>query len=163
MLLIYSSASIARIASIAIIGSYHRRDEARVGAQDDQDDQGHKVLANSVERQTQLMPYKGTFDDFNDRVIQFGYLVLFSPAFPLAPLLAFANNVIEIRTAGYKMCRGKSTAPKPTFARLLLYAYWSVRFVRLNIGYQRPEAKSRSGIGSWFVVLAVLGASASLQ
>lgn len=34
---------------------------------------------------------------FNDRCIQFGYLVLFAPAFPLAPLLAFVNNVIEIR------------------------------------------------------------------
>ena len=109
-----------------------------------------------VELQTRLMPYKGTFDDFNDRcrmyqqlyqfiflnnclklaascfvgrVIQFGYLVLFSPAFPLAPLLAFVNNVVEIRTASYKMCRG----------------------------FQRPQAKSRSGIGSWFVVLTVLG------
>ena len=35
---------------------------------------------------------QGTFDDFNDRAIQFGYLVLFAPAFPLAPFFAYINN-----------------------------------------------------------------------
>eukprot|EP01050_Picozoa_sp_SAG11_P007622 SAG11_NODE_642_length_8006_cov_6.996965_3_plen_163_part_00 len=64
----------------------------------------------AVEEQAMLMPYKGTFDDFNDRVVQFGYLVLFAPAFPLAPLLAFINNVIEIRSAGYKMAKVRSAA-----------------------------------------------------
>ena len=47
-----------------------------------------------------MMPSKGMFDDFCDRVVQYGYLVLFAPAFPLAPFLAFINNVIEIRTSG---------------------------------------------------------------
>ena len=56
------------------------------------------------ELQHRLMPYAGTFDDFNDRVIQFGYLVLFAPAYSLAPVLAFINNIIEIRTSGFKMC-----------------------------------------------------------
>ncbi len=75
------------------------------------------------------MPYDGTFDDFNDRVIQFGYLVLFAPAFPLAPFLAFVNNVVEIRTSGFKMC----------------------------FAYQRPKWRARSGIGSWLAVMNVLG------
>ena len=70
------------------------------------------------------MKFQGTFDDFNDRVIQYGYLVLFAPAFPLAPFLAFINNVIEIRTSGYKFCRG----------------------------IQRPTWLPEHGIGSWFVV-----------
>ena len=88
-----------------------------------------RKIRNPYELQNRLMPYAGTFDDFNDRVIQFGYLVLFAPAYSLAPLLAFINNVIEIRTSGFKMC----------------YAY------------QRPVWKARSGIGSWMVVLNVLG------
>eukprot|EP01049_Picozoa_sp_SAG25_P004875 SAG25_NODE_318_length_9953_cov_9.168561_6_plen_267_part_00 len=69
------------------------------------------------------------FDDFNDRAIQFGYLVLFAPAYPLAPALALLNNVIEIRSAAYRMCHG----------------------------FQRPVYTEREGIGSWFVVLNVLG------
>jgi hypothetical protein len=88
-----------------------------------------KKLTNPYELQARLMPYEGTFADFNDRVIQFGYLVLFAPAFPLAPFLAFVNNVIEIRTSGFKMC----------------------------FAFQRPKWKARAGIGSWLAVLSVLG------
>lgn len=88
-----------------------------------------KKVRNTYELQNRLMPYEGTFDDFNDRVIQFGYLVLFAPAFPLAPFFAFINNVVEIRTGGYK----------------------------LAAAYQRPVWKARSGIGSWLGVLNVLG------
>jgi hypothetical protein len=88
-----------------------------------------KKMRNPYELQARLMPYEGTFNDFNDRVIQFGYLVLFAPAFPLAPFLAFVNNVIEIRTSGFKMC----------------------------FAFQRPKWKARAGIGSWLAVLNVLG------
>eukprot|EP01043_Picozoa_sp_COSAG02_P048445 COSAG02_NODE_4759_length_5019_cov_3.090650_2_plen_465_part_00 len=86
-------------------------------------------VRDPYELQNRLMPYTGTFDDFNDRVIQFGYIVLFAPAFPLAPFLAFINNVFEIRTAGFKMC----------------------------FAYQRPTFKPRAGIGSWMAFLNVLG------
>jgi hypothetical protein len=88
-----------------------------------------KKLRDPFELQNRLMPYDGTFDDFNDRVVQFGYLVLFAPGYSLAPFFALVNNVIEIRTSGFKMC----------------YAY------------QRPVWKARAGIGSWMVVLNVLG------
>jgi len=44
---------------------------------------------------------RGTFDDFNQMVIQYGYLALFAPACPLAPLLALANNITEIRGDAY--------------------------------------------------------------
>ena len=86
----------------------------------------------TYERQAHLMPYEGTFDDFNDRVIQFGYIVLFAPAYPLAPFLAFVNNIVEIRLGGYKMCSG----------------------------YQRPRWSVRQGIGSWLGMLSVLGFAA---
>ena len=36
--------------------------------------------------------------------IQFGYVVLFSSAFPLAALCALLNNVIEIRSDAFKLC-----------------------------------------------------------
>lgn len=81
------------------------------------------------ELQSNMVLYKGTFDDFNDRAIQFGYLVLFAPAYPLAPGLALVNNILEIRTSAYRMCNA----------------------------YQRPPVKNRSSIGSWKSVLNVLG------
>ena len=34
---------------------------------------------------------------------QFGYATLFAVAFPMAPLLAIVNNVIEIRSDSFKL------------------------------------------------------------
>lgn len=38
--------------------------------------------------------------------IQFGYVVLFSSAFPLAAMCALINNIIEIRSDALKLCTG---------------------------------------------------------
>ena len=46
----------------------------------------------------------GTFDDFNSLAIQFGFVTLFAPAFPLAALIALLNNITQIRTHAYKLC-----------------------------------------------------------
>ena len=35
--------------------------------------------------------------------VQFGYVTLFVAAFPLAPVLAYASNFIEIRSDGYQL------------------------------------------------------------
>jgi hypothetical protein len=55
--------------------------------------------------------------------------VLFAPAFSLAPSLAFINNVIEIRTAGFRFCSA----------------------------FHRPVAQQQGGIGAWLGVLNILG------
>ena len=36
--------------------------------------------------------------------IQFGYVILFSAAYPLAGLCALVNNLIEIRGDAFKLC-----------------------------------------------------------
>ena len=36
--------------------------------------------------------------------IQFGYVTLFSSAFPLAAMCAFLNNLVEIRSDAFKLC-----------------------------------------------------------
>jgi hypothetical protein len=38
------------------------------------------------EKQSYLVPYENTMDDFNEMAVQFGYLALFSPAYQLAPV-----------------------------------------------------------------------------
>lgn len=39
------------------------------------------------------------------QVIQFGFIALFAPAFPLVSLMGLVNNVIEIRSDSNKLCR----------------------------------------------------------
>lgn len=39
---------------------------------------------------------------FSSLVLQFGFTTIFVAAFPLAPLLALLNNIIEIRLDAYK-------------------------------------------------------------
>lgn len=47
-----------------------------------------------------------TFQDYQEMFVQFGYVVLFSSAFPLAALCALVNNLIEIRSDALKLCTG---------------------------------------------------------
>ena len=53
-----------------------------------------------------MSPYPSVYDDYLEMTIQFGYISLFAAALPLAPLLAFANNIIEVRADAYKLVRG---------------------------------------------------------
>jgi len=81
------------------------------------------------ERESKRPDYAGPFYDYNQLVIQYGYIVLFSSAFPLASVMALINNVIEIRTNGFKM----------------IYAY------------TRPHYRGAANIGSWYMILEALG------
>ena len=62
-------------------------------------------------------------DDYLELFLQFGYVYLFSSAFPLAALWALLNNITEIRSDAFKMCRI----------------------------FQRPFAESASSTGAWQV------------
>lgn len=59
--------------------------------------------------------------------IQFGYVSMFTGIFPLAGLLAFMNNVIEIRGDAYK----------------------------LSTSYQRPFGQFANSIGIWQVSIVL--------
>jgi hypothetical protein len=48
-------------------------------------------------------PVMSAIDDYCEITIQYGYVTLFVAAFPLAPLLAYLSNVVEIRTDGWKL------------------------------------------------------------
>eukprot|EP01051_Picozoa_sp_SAG22_P000768 SAG22_NODE_24_length_30194_cov_6.086327_1_plen_1216_part_00 len=90
------------------------------------------IERSNAEAESFLDPYDSTFDDFNEMVIQYGYVALFAPAYSLAPLLALINNIIEIRVDAVKLC----------FAT------------------QRPHWKAQADIGSWYTVLNILGFAA---
>ena len=69
-----------------------------------------------------------TFSDYTSMVIQLGFVLLFAAVFPLAPLIAFLNNIILIRLNAVKLCYIK----------------------------QRPIAQKASGIGVWEDVLQIM-------
>jgi len=72
---------------------------------------------------------RGTFDDYAEMMIQFGYSSLFVVAFPLAPLLALANNYVEIRVDAFKLlCQTR-----------------------------RPEPRGAEDIGTWQTILEIMG------
>ena len=73
--------------------------------------------------------YENTFDDFSEMAIQFGYLALFSPIYPLAPLLALGNNIVELRVDATYLC-------------------YMVR---------RPRWEVMEDIGNWFTVFQTIG------
>ncbi|BFZ09443.1 hypothetical protein BsWGS_12480 [Bradybaena similaris] len=71
------------------------------------------------------MPSLGLFDEYLEMVIQYGFVTIFVAAFPLAPLFALINNIIEIRLDAYKFI-----------------TQW-----------RRPLAMKAQDIGIWFGIL----------
>merc|ERR1719231_968107 len=75
---------------------------------------------------------KGLFRDYAEMVQQFGFATLFVTCFPLAPVLALANNYLEIRIDGFKLCKGT----------------------------RRPQPKGAEDIGTWFNIMEVMSTAA---
>ncbi|XP_064628631.1 anoctamin-4-like isoform X6 [Lineus longissimus] len=70
-------------------------------------------------------PDLGLFEEYLEMVVQFGFITIFVAAFPLAPLFALINNVIEIRLDAYKFV-----------------TQW-----------RRPVAARSQDIGVWMIIL----------
>ncbi|XP_029438253.1 anoctamin-3 isoform X2 [Rhinatrema bivittatum] len=64
----------------------------------------NKISFPQWEKDWNLQPMNahGLMDEYLEMVIQFGFTTIFVAAFPLAPLLALLNNIIEIRLDAYK-------------------------------------------------------------
>uniref|UniRef100_A0A4X2LIM8 Anoctamin n=1 Tax=Vombatus ursinus TaxID=29139 RepID=A0A4X2LIM8_VOMUR len=76
-----------------------------------------------------LEPYTGLTPEYMEMIIQFGFVSLFVASFPLAPLFALLNNVIEVRLDAKK------------FVTEL----------------RRPDAVRTKDIGIWFDILSGIG------
>ena len=48
---------------------------------------------------------QGLFAEYIELLVQFGYLSLFSCVYPLTAMLLLINNLTEIRTDAYKICK----------------------------------------------------------
>ncbi|XP_044050347.1 anoctamin-5 isoform X3 [Siniperca chuatsi] len=67
----------------------------------------------------------GLFYEYLEMVIQFGFITLFVASFPLAPLMALINNIIEVRVDSWK----------------------------LTTQFRRPVAAKAHSIGAWQEIL----------
>jgi len=74
----------------------------------------------------------GTFGDFSEMMIQFGYATLFVAAFPLCMIMSLINNWVEIRVDGWKLCQL----------------------------CRRPEPRSAEDIGTWYTILELMSTAA---
>ncbi|KAJ5999626.1 Acyl-CoA N-acyltransferase [Penicillium waksmanii] len=62
-----------------------------------------KEFLARVRNEVELSEYEVT-DDLREMCIQFGYLALFSPVWPLVPVSFFVNNWVELRSDFFKIC-----------------------------------------------------------
>ncbi|XP_053855350.1 anoctamin-8 [Vidua macroura] len=72
----------------------------------DPPEEDYSTQLTQAEVESCMKKYEDTFQDYQEMFIQFGYVVLFSSAFPLAAACALLNNVIEIRSDAFKLCTG---------------------------------------------------------
>lgn len=72
--------------------------------------------------------FKDVFTDYNEITIQFGYMALFSVAFPLAPALALASNFVEFRVDGNKLLKD----------------------------FRRPWPQPAEDIGTWYTIFDII-------
>ncbi|XP_018568866.1 anoctamin-10 isoform X2 [Anoplophora glabripennis] len=80
--------------------------------------------------EAEMEAYEGTYDDYLELFIQFGYVFLFSSVYPVAAFWALLNNVVEIRADAFKLCKV----------------------------FQRPMSRKVKDIGAWQRAFEVVGA-----
>ena len=81
--------------------------------------------------------------------IQFGYVVLFSSAFPLAGLCALLNNVVEIRSDAFKLC---TNLQRPFGVRVENIGTWQVMFFKSCMFLRTYQSLSRTEIYDGFSI-----------
>lgn len=76
----------------------------RVGFEDDKNGaaRDEREFLERVRKEVSLPEYD-LFQDYDEMVTQFGYVVLWSTIWPLAPVMALLNNIVEFRSDAFKM------------------------------------------------------------
>lgn len=112
---------------------WRERQETRVhqrggsGHQLTVDDPGEAKFLRRARKQA-LRPEYNVQDDIAEMVIQFGYLALFSPVWPLVPIGFMINNWFELRSD----------------------------FLKISVEHQRPAPTRSDGLGPWISSLEAL-------
>jgi len=89
---------------------------------------GEIAPMTQCEFEGKLAIYESPFEDYNEMILQLGFVSFFAVAFPLCPLMALVNNVVEIRSDAFK----------------------------LLAAHQRPEPRAAEDIGSWYTIMDIM-------
>jgi len=91
---------------------------------------GEDIVYTQPEAETKLNKYEEmeSFDDYAEMILQYGFVTLFVVSFPLTPLLALINNVVEVHVDAFKLCQG----------------------------HRRPWPRAAASIGTWAYFLNVM-------
>ena len=131
-----------------------------------------------AERELGLEEYHvmfGTFDDYRDLIIIYGYTVLFVAAFPLAPLMALVNAYAQIRVDAFRWepggrgssrrrprraSRGSRPRP-PRIPRRVSRGSRPGRPPRnprigISVSSRRPWPENAEDIGSWADIIELM-------
>eukprot|EP00697_Spironema_sp_BW2_P017147 gnl/Spiro4/8716_TR4562_c0_g1_i1.p1 gnl/Spiro4/8716_TR4562_c0_g1~~gnl/Spiro4/8716_TR4562_c0_g1_i1.p1 ORF type:complete len:612 (+),score=156.43 gnl/Spiro4/8716_TR4562_c0_g1_i1:128-1837(+) len=132
----------------ALMAEWNAMEETRVAAADGLSEAERKKMNQSrketeaaakrevtrieakMKMESLMLPYDrdANFEDFNDLVLQYGFMMLFGVSFTLSPLLALIDNLLAIRSSAFKLCRT----------------------------LQRPMYTVSGSIGTWFSILQVV-------
>uniref|UniRef100_A0A8C1VP54 Anoctamin n=1 Tax=Cyprinus carpio TaxID=7962 RepID=A0A8C1VP54_CYPCA len=82
-----------------------------------------------LQAQGSLPAFPGLFAEYIELLVQFGYLSLFSCVYPLTAPLLLLNNLTEIRTDAYKLCK---LFNKPFSAPVANMGVWQPAFEVLS-------------------------------
>uniref|UniRef100_A0A8C1DWJ0 Anoctamin n=1 Tax=Cyprinus carpio carpio TaxID=630221 RepID=A0A8C1DWJ0_CYPCA len=82
-----------------------------------------------LQAQGSLPAFPGLFAEYIELLVQFGYLSLFSCVYPLTAPLLLLNNLTEIRTDAYKLCK---LFNKPFSAPVANMGVWQTAFEVLS-------------------------------
>ncbi|KAJ3566882.1 hypothetical protein NP233_g6723 [Leucocoprinus birnbaumii] len=107
-------------------GTHGGETKQRSSDEQEKEEDGEAYM-NKVREEVALPEYD-VFVDYSEMVIQFGYVVLWSTIWPLAPVMALINNVFESESDAFK----------------------------LTVHYRRPIPTRTDSIGPWLDALSFL-------
>jgi hypothetical protein len=100
----------------------------RVGSSEKLNSLAESTVIPQWVKDDMLGKHTGLTADYNEMALQYGFVTLFVCVFPLGPLFALLNNIVEIR----------------------------VDASRMVINNQRPVPLPASKIGTWFKILQAI-------
>ncbi|KAL8165456.1 UNVERIFIED_CONTAM: Anoctamin-10, partial [Gekko kuhli] len=83
-----------------------------------------------VNLEKEMDTYLGTFDDYLELFLQFGYVSLFSCVYPLAAVFAVLNNITEMYSDALKMC---SIFKRPFSEPAANIGVWQLAFETMSV------------------------------
>ena len=118
---------------------------------------GIKVFRKEEKEETEAQFYKDfslapiksshLFHEYLEIVIQFGFITIFSCTFPIAPLFALLNNVLEIRSTFHFY--------PLSLLRFITYLF-RLDAKKMLIRYRKPTARIVNNVGIWHDIMVGL-------